>query len=170
MEAPIYTVAQNVGPSVSPSGNVGPRQEVISLPIAPTVRSKLLACGFRTTAELETLGPIDLSKGARSASELYSIQKNAKKVVSFCADLDRILGGGVQPGHVTEFCGVPGVGKTQLCIQLAVDVQIPPTFGDTEGSFMVERAHDIATAAVKHINNIASKKPHLDAEGAGLSK
>ena len=43
----------------------------------------------------------------------------------------------------TEFCGVPGVGKTQLGIQLCVDVQLPECYSgaageavyiDTEGS------------------------------------
>lgn len=61
-------------------------------------------------------------------------------------------------GQITEFCGVPGVGKTQLGIQLCVDVQLPECFGgaageavyiDTEGSFMVERAADMADGIVK---------------------
>ena len=42
--------------------------------------------------------------GARSATELYAVQRSAKKIVTFCADLDRILGGGVCTGQVTEFC------------------------------------------------------------------
>lgn len=49
-------------------------------------------------------------------------------------------------------------------MQLAVDVQIPECFGgvageavfiDTEGSFMVDRAADIATACVRHCQLIA---------------
>lgn len=36
-----------------------------------------------------------------------------------------MLGGGVPTGAVTEFCGAPGLGKTQIGIQLAVNVQIP---------------------------------------------
>jgi len=71
---------------------------------------------------------------------------------------------------VTEFCGVPGVGKTQLGIQLAVDVQIPVVFGgvggkavyiDTEGSFGIDRVQDIASAAVGHVASMARKRPHL---------
>ncbi|KAK1286568.1 hypothetical protein QJS10_CPB20g01514 [Acorus calamus] len=54
--------------------------------------------------------------------------------------------------------GVPGIGKTQLGIQLAVNVQIPADYGgiggkavyiDTEGSFMVERASQIAEACIR---------------------
>jgi len=39
------------------------------------------------------------------------------------------LGGGVPVGRITEMCGPPGIGKTQLSIQLAVDVTIPELFG-----------------------------------------
>lgn len=52
-------------------------------------------------------------------------------------------------------------------IQLAVDVQIPETFGglqgeavfvDTEGSFIPQRAADIACAVREHCSRIASSK------------
>lgn len=167
-----------------------PRQEVITLPLCPSVRQQLLSAGLRTVADLQGLKPLDLAReanispadayealrvavdgrrlagaglqltGARSAAEIYEIQSSAKKIVTFCPDLDAVLGGGVPTGSVTEFCGVPGVGKTQLGMQLAVDVQIPEAFGgvgggavyvDTEGSFMVERLVDIASAAVDHV-------------------
>ncbi|KHF98827.1 DNA repair RAD51 -like protein [Gossypium arboreum] len=57
--------------------------------------------------------------------------------------------------------GVPGIGKTQLGIQIAVNVQIPNDFGglggkaiyiDTEGSFMVERAFQIAEACIEDMS------------------
>jgi RAD51-like protein 2 len=41
-------------------------------------------------------------------------EARARRIITFCSDLDAILGGGVPTGQVTEFCGVPGVGKTQL--------------------------------------------------------
>lgn len=49
-------------------------------------------------------------------------------------------------------------------MQLAVDVQIPECFGgvegeavfiDTEGSFMVDRVVDLATACIQHLQLIA---------------
>jgi RAD51-like protein 2 len=64
----------------------------------------------------------------------------------------------------TEICGVPGVGKTQLYRQLAIDVRIPECFGgvagepvfiDTEGSFMAGRLVDLATACIQHLQRIA---------------
>ncbi|KAK9266970.1 hypothetical protein L1049_012641 [Liquidambar formosana] len=79
-------------------------------------------------------------------------------ITTSCAVLDNILGGGISCKEVTEIGGVPGIGKTQLGIQLAVNVQIPVDYGglggkaiyiDTEGSFMVERALQIAEACVE---------------------
>ncbi len=45
-----------------------PRQEVVSLPLPPTLRQSLVAAGFRTTADLHGIGPVDLSAG-RSVRE-----------------------------------------------------------------------------------------------------
>jgi RecA/RadA recombinase len=82
-------------------------------------------------------------------------------IVTFCKALDDMLNGGVQLGQVTEFCGVPGVGKTQMCMQLAADVQIPLSLGgvdgeavyiDTEGSFVAERQQQIAEAVSRHLS------------------
>ncbi|KAL3148107.1 DNA repair protein rad51c [Trebouxia sp. C0009 RCD-2024] len=174
-----------------------PRQEVNTLPLAPILRQSLLAAGFRTVADLYGVGPVDLSAelgigpddallilkvadvhktsgllGAKSAHELYEKELAARKIITFCGDLDGMLGGGVATGQITEFCGVPAVGKTQLGIQLAVDVQIPAAFGglgasavyiDTEGSFMVERVVEITDACIRHLrklgnNGIAAQK------------
>lgn len=52
-------------------------------------------------------------------------------------------------------------------MQLAVDVQIPECFGgvegeavfiDTEGSFMVDRVVDLATACIEHLQLIAGTR------------
>ena len=94
-----------------------------------------------------------------------------------------VIGGGVPLGRITEICGPPGIGKTQLSIQLAVDVTIPEFFGglgkqavyigemclsvctvsvaacdhcvDTEGSFLVDRVYKVASATVEHIKRVA---------------
>ena len=56
-------------------------------------------------------------------------------------------------GLFVQFCGPPGMGKTQLGIQLAVHTQIPADLGglagksvyvDTEGSFTAMRAEDMS--------------------------
>ncbi|GMH21671.1 hypothetical protein Nepgr_023513 [Nepenthes gracilis] len=103
--------------------------------------------------------------GAQNAWDMYKEDLHTR-ITTSCTDLDNILGGGISCKEVTEIGGVPGIGKTQLGIQLAVNVQIPVQYGglegkavyiDTEGSFMVERALQIAEGCVEDMmenNNI----------------
>ena len=37
-----------------------------------------------------------------------------KKIMTFSKQIDYMLGGGIPCGSITEFCGVPGIGKTQF--------------------------------------------------------
>ncbi|XP_029467326.1 DNA repair protein RAD51 homolog 3 isoform X5 [Rhinatrema bivittatum] len=104
-----------------------------------------------------------------TALELLEQEQAQGAIITFCSMLDDMLGGGVPLTKITEVCGAPGVGKTQLCMQLAVDVQIPECFGgiagkavyiDTEGSFMVDRVVDIAEACVQHCKLISESHEH----------
>lgn len=98
-----------------------------------------------------------LLSGAKTAWDLLCYEKERKRISTSCAELDSLLGGGICLKEVTEICGAPGVGKTQFGMQLAVNVQIPKdadgvggsaVYIDTEGSFMVERAFQMAQACV----------------------
>ncbi|KAL7158523.1 hypothetical protein ABFS83_02G149400 [Erythranthe nasuta] len=100
-------------------------------------------------------GSHPIMNGAQTAWEMLHEEESSICITTSCSDLDEILGGGIRCKEVTEIGGVPGIGKTQLGIQLAVNVQIPADYGglggkaiyiDTEGSFMVERALQIAKA------------------------
>ncbi|KAJ7387090.1 DNA repair protein rad51c [Desmophyllum pertusum] len=64
------------------------------------------------------------------AYDLLQQEQSSGSIVTFCEKFDDMLGGGVPVGKITEFCGAPGIGKTQIGMQLAVDVQIPDEFGD----------------------------------------
>ncbi|XP_048840345.1 DNA repair protein RAD51 homolog 3 isoform X2 [Brienomyrus brachyistius] len=170
-----------------------------SFAFAPAVKVKLINAGFHTAADLCDLRPLQLSKesgisqqeavevlqtvrhdasqgagaGSRmTALELLGREQAMGAIVTFCSALDSVLGGGMPVGKTSEVCGAPGVGKTQLCIQLAVDVQIPVCFGglggqavyvDTEGSFMVQRVVDVAKAAVEHCSLLADDAEQREA-------
>ncbi len=60
-----------------------------------------------------------------------------------------------RPAPSSEFAGVAGAGKTQLCLHLCCSVQLPSSLGgssgqavylDTEGSFCADRLTQIAVA------------------------
>ncbi|CAM9925867.1 unnamed protein product [Ascophyllum nodosum] len=102
-----------------------------------------------------------------SARDLIVRGRHKKPIITFCREIDQMLGGGVPRGELTEVCGTPGVGKTQFGMQLAVDVQIPHQFGgvegealyiDTEGSLTVERLSQLCSAVVEHLQKIAKSK------------
>eukprot|EP00045_Choanoeca_perplexa_P004685 m.39856 g.39856 ORF g.39856 m.39856 type:complete len:264 (-) comp12705_c0_seq4:48-839(-) len=81
-----------------------------------------------------------------------------------CETMDVMLGGaGISTGSLTEICGAPGLGKTQLSMQLALNAQIPTELGgldgdciyvDTEGSFMPQRAQAIAGHLLAHLQSV----------------
>jgi RecA/RadA recombinase len=108
----------------------------------------------------ESCRPVAVSEGGR--------------IVTFSQDMDALFqsGGpspapaGIPVGQVTEICGAAGTGKTTLALQLALDVQMPPTFGgagggalyvDTEGGFFPERLNELAIALSAHVTRKAAR-------------
>ncbi|CAO3667011.1 unnamed protein product [Umbelopsis ramanniana] len=79
-------------------------------------------------------------------------------IPTFCEAFNVLLSSrGIPIGKITEFCGSPGSGKTQLGMQLAINVQlssklsaveVEALYVDTEGGFSVHRANDIAQSMV----------------------
>lgn len=128
--------------------------------------------GF-TKAELidlyETLDMFNTVKPV-SAYDLLQInkQETTHNISTLSKNFDRILGGGIPIGKIVEICGAAGVGKTQISIQQCINIQIPKIIGglesqavyiDTEGSFMSNRAVEIAQATVNFLKN---KHPEAD--------
>ncbi|XP_076233737.1 DNA repair protein RAD51 homolog 1 [Calliopsis andreniformis] len=91
--------------------------------------------------------------GFKSATEIYQIRSNIVFVTTGSTELDRLLGGGIETGSITEIFGEFRTGKTQLCHTLAVNCQLPIDMGgaegkclyiDTEGTFRPERLISVA--------------------------
>ncbi|XP_055906185.1 DNA repair protein RAD51 homolog 3 [Eupeodes corollae] len=112
----------------------------------------------------------------KSAFDCWSEEAKDRSIITLCKKLDSCLGGGVAPKVITEFCGAPGTGKTQMCLQLCVNVQFPHEVGgiggqalfiDTNQGFSPHRLQDIAfhcTERYQQIYKKFSKKPTVSVE------
>lgn len=91
--------------------------------------------------------------GFSSATEIHKQRSEIIYITTGSAELDKLLGGGIETGSVTELFGEFRTGKTQLCHQLAVTCQLPidnngaegkALYIDTEGEFRPERLLAVA--------------------------
>ncbi|PVX25274.1 MAG: DNA repair and recombination protein RadA [Candidatus Bathyarchaeum sp.] len=85
--------------------------------------------------------------------ELVKMRQNILRVTTGSNMLDKLLGGGIESQSITEFYGEYGSGKSQICHQLCVNVQLPSEQGglggaalyiDTENTFRTERIFQMA--------------------------
>ena len=145
--------------------------------VGPSIANKLMDAGFTTIEALAVATPQEVStitgiplataqriiKAARealdirfkTALELKKERMSVRKITTGSKNLDSLLGGGVETKTITEFFGEFGSGKTQICHQLSVNVQLPEDRGglnakavyiDTEGTFRWERIEAMANA------------------------
>jgi len=117
--------------------------------------SQALAIPLPTVQRLIMKARDALGLGFKTALELKKERMSLPKITTGSRNLDNLLGGGIETKNITEFFGEFGTGKTQICHQLAVNVQLPPERGglgkkavyiDTEGTFRWERIEAMAKA------------------------
>ncbi|XP_064115622.1 DNA repair protein RAD51 homolog 1-like [Macrobrachium nipponense] len=91
--------------------------------------------------------------GFTTASEFHQKRSDLVQLTTGSKELDKLLGGGIETGSITEIFGEFRTGKTQLCHTLAVTCQLPLEMGggegkcvyiDTEGTFRPERLLAVA--------------------------
>jgi RAD51-like protein 2 len=125
--------------------------------------------GNKSSGHMMTAKSI-LDQRQQQQSGPHSISSNGH-ILTFCRELDQILGGGIPLGQVSEIVGPPGSGKTLLATQLAVNLTLPPVFGgvdgctiyiDTEGSFAPERCYTLADHLIRHIRVGVEKRRKLE--------
>ena len=123
--------------------------------VGPATAEKLKEMGFHTVESLATATIRELTQAsvgeiqaarviaqARDslalsfirADELIKMRQNVKRLSTGSRQLDELLGGGLETQTITEFYGEYGVGKSILCHQLAVNVQLPEDKGGLSGS------------------------------------
>lgn len=91
------------------------------------------------------------------------------------SSLDLILGGGIEKGNITQFYGPPGSGKTNISLNLAVQVANEGkkvVYIDTEGGISIDRVKQLAQNDFDRIaNNIIIFEPNsLDEQTEDLRK
>jgi DNA repair protein RadA len=144
------------------------------LDIGSATSKKLRELGFHTVESLAMATAKELEKAgisktnaeklirkARSCmplqfirgDELVKMRQNVLRLTTGSSMLDKLLGGGIESQSITEFYGEYGSGKSQICHQLCVNVQLPPEEGglggaalyiDTENTFRTERIFQMA--------------------------
>lgn len=144
--------------------------------VGPATAEKLKEMGFHTVEslatatikELTTVGVGEkqaakivaeardgLALSFITADELLKMRQNVKRLSTGSKQVDELVGGGLETQTITEFYGEYGVGKSILCHQLAVNVQLPEEKGglngaalyiDTENTFRPEWIVRMATA------------------------
>lgn len=122
--------------------------------VGPTTADKLKELGFHTvesiaTATVREIVPagigekqakkiIDLARDSISfsfirADELMKMKANVLRLTTGSKAFDELIGGGLETQTITEVYGEYGVGKSILCHQLAVNVQLPVDKGGLNG-------------------------------------
>lgn len=137
--------------------------------IGPATAQKLHELGFHTVESLGTAAARELQSAgigekkaleviriARSsltvsfirADELLKMRQNVLRLTTGSKTMNELIGGGIETQTITEFYGEYGSGKSQMCHQLCVNVQLPTEKGglnsgalyiDTENTFRTER-------------------------------
>jgi DNA repair protein RadA len=84
------------------------------------------------------------------------MRQSVLRVTTGSKALDKIVDGGLETQTITEFYGEYGSGKSQMCHQLCINIQLPPEKGglnggalyvDTENTFRLERIVQMAKFA-----------------------
>ena len=113
----------------------------------------LAGMGSDTAVKVCRLARMHVDPGFVPALEVLEMRQHMVKCTTGSQELDRILGGGIETGAITELIGEFGSGKTQICFTLVVNAQQSVEEGgyggnvcviDTEGTFMPERIMQIA--------------------------
>src|SRR5690242_599141 len=155
--------------------------------VGPSTADKLKELGFHTveslaTASVRELVPsgigekqaakiIGIARDSVSlsfirADELMKMKANVLRLSSGSKAFDELIGGGLESQTITEVYGEYGVGKSILCHQLAVNVQLPVDKGglnggalylDTEQTFRPEWIVRMAKSAGLEATDVAQR-------------
>ncbi|EFA08701.2 DNA repair protein Rad51 homolog-like Protein [Tribolium castaneum] len=142
-------------------------QPISSLNLPDSIIGKLANLGFNycndlgenvaQRANIPDYGSLKRAPKRCTALELCESESNWKPVTSFIPQLDCLLSKEIASGVVTELCGLPGTGRTQICLHLAVGVAGETVFIHTNNNLSVERLKEIAEKFVPDVGALMQK-------------
>ncbi|MFP4045980.1 MAG: DNA repair and recombination protein RadA [Candidatus Aenigmatarchaeota archaeon] len=108
--------------------------------------------GESTAKKIINAARDELEMGFETATKVVERRGNIGKISLGADEVDELIGGGVETQSLTEVFGAYGSGKSQMAMQLAVNVQKEGDGGlgkgcvfiDTENTFRPERVEEIA--------------------------
>lgn len=134
---------REVGLNTIESVAFAPKKQLI------TIKGISEAKADKILAEASKLVPM----GFTTATDYHMRRSEIIQLTTGSSELDKLLGGGIETGSITEMFGEFRTGKTQVCHTLAVTCQLPIDMGggegkcmyiDTEGTFRPERLLAVA--------------------------
>ncbi|CAH1111039.1 unnamed protein product [Psylliodes chrysocephalus] len=158
--------------------------------VSAEIYQKLIKSGISTTVDFLITNNFELAKSiGGSTEEIEEMKLKLSKHIhkpnriikaidlepwprlsTGCKSIDGILRKGIPVGRITEIFGCSGVGKTQFCLQLALQVQLPIDAGGlekgavyicTEDIFPAKRLHQLA-----NLFKIKNNLPGIDFESS----
>ena len=135
--------------------------------VGPSTADKLKELGFHTVESLATATVRELVPagiGEKQAAKIIGVARDSISLSFIRAD--ELIGGGLETQTITEVYGEYGVGKSILCHQLAVNVQLPVDKGgldggalylDTEQTFRPEWIVRMAKSAGLEATDVAQR-------------
>lgn len=123
-----------IGPSTASKLRELGYHTIESLATATIKELMLAGLGEKQAAKIIALARDSISVQFITADALLQERINVRKLTTGSKVLDTLIGGGLETQTITEFFGAYGSGKSQICHQLCVNVQLPYERGGLEGS------------------------------------
>jgi DNA repair protein RadA len=130
--------------------------DLMAIAVTPSAQLALdTGIGEATIRKIITSARSQLKMTFTDAAELLDRRKSVKRITTGSKELDKLIGGGIETQSITETFGEFGSGKTQIGLQVAVNVQLPvekggldayAAFIDTENTFRPIRIQQMAKA------------------------
>lgn len=133
-----------------------------SIALAPYSKLRMLKLTPVEISNCKTV-PWDDNCGFQTAYEYFQETEKFHQIKFGVNALDRLTDGGVDVGSVTEIFGEAGSGKTQLCMQLALNCALPIELNGLNGNTCyISTDKHLPTNRLSQIANALTEKHKID--------